>query len=104
MHVDGGAAPSFNLLDNNAYGSDQAHASPDDLRWKVRVQERRIQLLEQKLAAKDKVRVTSDYDPRIPEGPDLKEEMMFRGKGFKTQFHGATSVMTQIAQVRILAL
>jgi hypothetical protein len=28
--------------------------------------------------------------------------MMFRGKGFKTQFNGSTSVMSTIAQVELL--
>ena len=102
-HVDDGSA-SFIIRDNSANGTDQAHTSSDELRWKVRVQERRIEMLEQKLAAKDSRIGVSQYEDRLPEEPDFREVMMFRGKGFKTQFHGRTSVMSLIAQVRLLAL
>jgi hypothetical protein len=75
-------------------------SSLDALRWKARAQERRIEDLERKLAAKQDGGKPSQFVNVTPAGPDLEEEMMFRGKGFKTQFHGPTSVMCTIAQVR----
>ncbi|KAH7391748.1 hypothetical protein BKA66DRAFT_413199 [Pyrenochaeta sp. MPI-SDFR-AT-0127] len=99
VHADGGSS-SFAVPENNTH--DTAHSSPDELRWKLRVQERRIEMLEQKLAAKDSAKDPSQYEDRAPEEPELKEAMIFRGKGFKTQFQGATSVMSVIAQYREL--
>jgi hypothetical protein len=76
--------------------------SSDSLRWKMRMQERRLEMLEKKLAA------TSNGDNAGPsqlrdvpiKQSEIAEEMMFRGKGFKTQFHGTSSVMSMISQVR----
>ena len=96
---DGGA--SFAMLENRTHDLAHTHTSSEELRWKVRVQERRIELLEQKLAANVLKKNPSQYEDRVPEEPDFKEEMMYRGKGFKTQFHGATSIMSLIAQVRL---
>ncbi|KAH7401722.1 fungal-specific transcription factor domain-containing protein [Phaeosphaeria sp. MPI-PUGE-AT-0046c] len=69
------------------------------LQSKARAQERRIEELERKLAAKQADSSISHFqDLKTPE-PDTKKEMMFRGKGFKTQFNGSTSVMSLIGQV-----
>lgn len=76
-----------------------APTSAESLQWKIRIQERRIEMLEQKLAAKDSSRVLSQYEDVSPEEPELKEDLMYRGKGFKSQFHGATSIMSMIARV-----
>ncbi|KAF1836768.1 C6 zinc finger domain-containing protein [Decorospora gaudefroyi] len=91
-------APSFTLAERLADTNPSADAA-DALRWKVRTQEQRIAMLEQKLAAKNTARNPSQYDDVVPEEPEIKEEMMFRGKGFKTQFHGVTSVMSMISRV-----
>lgn len=75
----------------------------DALRWRLRMQERRIEMLEKKLAqASNEI---SNANPSQLRGlptkePEIVEEMMFRGKGFKTQFHGTSSVMSMISQVR----
>ena len=77
-----------------------AHSTSDALHWKLRMQERRIEALERKLAAEDDSRMAAKYGDFAPDEPIVEEEMMFRGKGFKTQFHGVTSVMSIIARVR----
>ncbi|KAF1914849.1 hypothetical protein BDU57DRAFT_453747 [Ampelomyces quisqualis] len=77
-------------------------ASFNALRFKARAQERRIAELERKLAEKEGCDDPSVYRTSRPAEPDGNEEMMFRGKGFKTQFHGSTSVMSTIAQFREL--
>jgi hypothetical protein len=85
-------------------GASDDHANPnssDALHWKMRMQERRIEMLEKKLAA------TSNCNNHSPsqlrdlhhKENEIAEEMMFRGKGFKTQFHGTSSVMSVISQV-----
>lgn len=74
----------------------------DTLRWKVRVQERRIEMLERKLAAKESIKPQSQYQDHLAGGePKIEEETMLRGKGFKTLFHGSTSVRSMIAHVRL---
>jgi hypothetical protein len=75
----------------------------DVLRHKARAQERRIEELERKLAATKSKDNPSIYKDTKPGEPDIQEEMMFRGKGFKTQFNGPTSVMSTIAQVWLSA-
>lgn len=77
-------------------------SSVDALRFKARAQERRIEELERKLAEKEGNDIPSIYRASKTAEPDSKEEMMFRGKGFKTQFNGSTSVMSTIAQVELL--
>ncbi|KAF1943391.1 C6 zinc finger domain-containing protein [Clathrospora elynae] len=94
-HADGGV--SFTLSERNANDFTSADSS-DALQWKVRIQERRIAMLERKLATMDSARNPSQYEDVSPEEPEIKEEMMFRGKGFKTQFHGVTSVMSMIVR------
>jgi hypothetical protein len=90
------SAQSGNDMQDHTTGETSLEA----LRWKARAQERRIEELERKLAAKDDGPKPSQFLTVVPAEPELKEEMMFRGKGFKTQFHGSTSVMSTIAQVQ----
>lgn len=71
----------------------------DALRWKLRMQERRIEMLEKKLAATSDSGSPSRLKIASTEETTSVEEMLFRGKGFKTQFHGTTSVMSMISQV-----
>ena len=73
--------------------------SLEALRWKARAQDRRIEELERKLVVKDDSSKPSHFLDVTPAETVHKEEIMFRGKGFKTQFHGSTSVMSTIAQV-----
>jgi hypothetical protein len=95
-HADGG--PSFTLTERPAEGNPSNETS-DALQWKIRTQERRIAILEQKLAAKDSTKNPSQYEDIVPGEPGIKEEFMFRGKGFKTVFHGVTSLMSMISRV-----
>ncbi|KZM21607.1 DNA binding [Ascochyta rabiei] len=82
---------------------DHVKDSPsNNLRWKLRVQERRIEMLEKKLAATVVNKNLSQLTHLPAKEPEIAEEMMFRGKGFKTQFHGSTSVMSMISQYRDL--
>lgn len=93
------------MLNMHDSGSNENHAKDDSLEalhWKMRLQERRIETLEKKLAATSNGNNASPSqlkDLPIKE-PEISEEMMFRGKGFKTQFHGTSSVMSMISQVR----
>jgi hypothetical protein len=73
--------------------------SMDDLRWKLRLQESKIEMLQRKLASATESKSLSEYRTVNSKELDIPEEMMFRGKGFKTQFHGTTSVMSMISQV-----
>lgn len=73
--------------------------SLDSLQWKIRCQDKRILELEQALSVGKHAKAPSQYHHVQPHTPNEKEQMMFRGKGFKTSFHGATSVMSTIAQV-----
>jgi hypothetical protein len=96
----GEGAPSYAADNNSAAGSSDA------LTWKLRMQERRIELMEKKLAGlADANEPPLDYPSRFddfqPEEPHLREEMMFRGKGFKTQFHGSTSALSSLATASI---
>jgi hypothetical protein len=88
------------LHETGAHNNGSGTASLDVLRSKARAQERRIEELERKLAATEGKDNPSFYRNSPPDEPEIKEEIMFRGKGFKTQFHGSTSVMSTIAQVR----
>ena len=91
--------PSFRSQRHDTADHVPAHMSSDALRYKVRAQERRIEMLEQKLAVKTGNLTHSRYQDVLPEEPEIEEEMMFRGKGFKTQFHGVTSIMSIIGCV-----
>lgn len=81
-------------------------ATLDMLRFQSRIQERRIQELERKLTVQESHNTPSQ--PRYAQSTEtqIKEEIMFRGKGFKTAFHGCSSVMSTISQVhgRVLGL
>ncbi|CAA9962431.1 C6 zinc finger domain containing protein [Pyrenophora teres f. maculata] len=69
----------------------------DVLRRKIQLQERRIAMLEQKLVVQVGSHKSSQYSNTVADEPDLKEEVMFRKKGFRSQFHGPTSVMSTIS-------
>ncbi|KAH7073125.1 fungal-specific transcription factor domain-containing protein [Paraphoma chrysanthemicola] len=101
LHADGHNA-DFAGAENGTQEHADVPTSLEALQWKSRAQERRIEELERKLASKEKNSDPSRYVGYHPAEPDQKEEMMFRGKGFKTQFHGSTSVMSTIAQYREL--
>ncbi|KAF1924386.1 uncharacterized protein M421DRAFT_424836, partial [Didymella exigua CBS 183.55] len=78
----------------------------DALRWKMRMQERRLEILEKKLAATSNGSSNRPSQLRTlpPDEPKITEEMIFRGKDFRTQFHGTTSVMSMISQYRDLQI
>ncbi|KAH6629865.1 hypothetical protein C7974DRAFT_194678 [Boeremia exigua] len=84
---------------NEDYTKDDA---PEALRWMLRMQERRIGMLEKALTTTSKSGNPSQLKDISVKEPEMTEEMMFRGKGFKTQFHGTTSVMSMISQYRDL--
>jgi hypothetical protein len=96
--ADGGHGTPFTLTERHA-GVHAPDSTSDALRWKVRTQERRIELLERQLAVKNSSKNPSQYEDVNPEEPQIEENIMFRGKSFKTQFHGGTSVMCIVAQV-----
>ncbi|KAF2644348.1 hypothetical protein P280DRAFT_496673 [Massarina eburnea CBS 473.64] len=100
-HMEAGSGPSFVQQDFHSAGA----ALPSDaLTWKLRVQERRLEMLEKKLAALDGAKSftfdtpSSRFDNLAPEEPRIREDMMFRGKGFKTQFYGSTSPLSSLSQ------
>lgn len=99
VHRDGHITP-YAPLENSLQEQVPDVSTLDALRWKARAQESRIEELERKLAARESNTNPSHFMNVKAEEPELEEEMMFRGKGFKTQFHGSTSVMSTIAQVR----
>lgn len=78
-------------------------SSLESMRLHARAQERRIEDLERQLAVVKRQEYSNHplrYSDIVPVEPDHgTEALMFRGKGFKTQFHGSTSVMSTIAQV-----
>ncbi|KAH8731528.1 hypothetical protein GQ44DRAFT_604058 [Phaeosphaeriaceae sp. PMI808] len=92
---------AFALPENGRSEHAPGSTSLDALLLKTRAQERRIELLERKLATKEN-KALSQFIDFSPVEPQIKEDMMFRGKGFKTQFCGSTSVMSTIAQFREL--
>ncbi|RMZ73896.1 C6 zinc finger domain containing [Pyrenophora seminiperda CCB06] len=69
----------------------------DALRWKIHVQERRIAMLEQRLAIQFDAKKSAQYTDIVAAEPAFKEEVMLRRKGFRSQFHGPTSVMSTIS-------
>ena len=89
----------FSIHDSGGNEDETKDGSSDALRWKVRLQERRIEMLEKQLAATTSNSNPSQLKDFPATEPKIAEEMMFRGKGFKTQFHGTTSVMSMISQV-----
>lgn len=74
----------------------------DVLQRKVRTQEERIALLEQQLTQRH-VKHKSQYHDVLLEEPAFAEEILLKGKGFKTQFHGVTSVMSIASTVSLTA-
>ncbi|KAF3005947.1 hypothetical protein E8E13_010120 [Curvularia kusanoi] len=84
---------------NGDYAKDEASEA---LRWKLRMQERRIEMLERQLTATSASDIPSQLKTATVQDSSVAEEMLFRGKGFKTQFHGTTSVMSMISQYRDL--
>ncbi|KAF2033867.1 hypothetical protein EK21DRAFT_57810 [Setomelanomma holmii] len=97
-----GPSTSFAGPESSMQEHGSAPTPLEALQWKARAQARRIEELERKLAANDNDNNPSRFRSLNPEDPGQKEEMMLRGKGFKTQFHGPTSVMSTIAQYREL--
>ncbi|KAF1974020.1 hypothetical protein BU23DRAFT_505779 [Bimuria novae-zelandiae CBS 107.79] len=78
--------------------------SSDSLNWKIRAQERRLEALENKLATQSGAGthshelLPSHYNDSEETEPRIHEEMMFRGKAFKTQFYGSTCSLSALAQ------
>lgn len=98
LHVDGvNANPGPIEVGTHQIGA--GTSSLDALQWKARIQERRILELESKLAAKESSINPSYHQDIHPQELNIKEEVMFRGKGFKTSFHGTTSIASTISQV-----
>lgn len=91
---------SFTLTARPADGDVPVDTS-DALQWKIQVQERRIAMLEQRLASQVNTRKASQYADMVADEPEIKEEVMFRRKGFKSQFQGPTSVMSTISTVHL---
>ena len=106
-HGEGGVAvfpPSENAVDGEPLSS---NISTDSLTWRFRMQERRLEAMERRLERINNANNPSyetppshleSFDVREQE-PVLKEDMVFRGKGFKTQFYGSTSVLSVLTQV-----
>ncbi|CAI6341507.1 unnamed protein product [Periconia digitata] len=96
-HVD--SVPAYGPLDH----TNVTNLPTDTLQWRLRVQERRVQALEKKLASIEGTKSNfSDVsvlqiDDSLEETP-LVEEIMFRGKSFKTQFTGTTSHLSAAGQ------
>jgi hypothetical protein len=109
--ANGGTRPPHMHDNTHAFAAPPA-PPPDSLGWQVRVQERRLALLERRLAHGDHSTAASpatlehyhdnDFDSQSAE-PTFREEMLFRGKGFKTQFYGSTSTISLMTQVSIEA-
>ncbi|KAF2649583.1 hypothetical protein K491DRAFT_610463 [Lophiostoma macrostomum CBS 122681] len=111
-HANGGPAPPHmhDINHNHAFAALPAPPA-DSLSWQLRAQERRLAVLERRLANTDSSTAASPaaperyhedhFDPQAAE-PTLQEEMMFRGKGFKTQFYGSTSAISLLTQFREL--
>ncbi|KAF2266273.1 hypothetical protein CC78DRAFT_491947 [Lojkania enalia] len=109
-HVEAGVGVAFAVQSEHGRnetlsGSIQA----DSLTWTLRAQERRLELLERKLAKSDGSQDPfsnapshmPDFDWQEAE-PKISEAIMFRGKGFKTQFYGSTSPLSIINQFNVL--
>lgn len=101
--IEGGNAPIV-LKERSRKTPTPADVAPTVLEWKVRSQERRIESLERRLVAHSPKDDPLQHEHFTLQEPGMKEEMMFRGKGFKTAFHGATSIMSSIAVYRELQL
>ncbi|EUC38572.1 hypothetical protein COCCADRAFT_82706 [Bipolaris zeicola 26-R-13] len=91
------------LLAERPANINQSADTRDILQRKVRAQEERIALLEQQLAQRQ-TKHKSQYHDVLPEEPTFTEDILLRGKGFKTQFHGVTSVMSIVSTYHELHL
>jgi len=97
FHIEGTASSNGLVTTDNGNSDVTSTDLPSHgLESKIRIHERRIQILESKVAAGWLDSAAS----RCKDQPEALEEMMFRSKGFKTTFHGATSIMSSIARVR----
>jgi hypothetical protein len=82
-----------------------ASVPQDTLNWKLRVQERRLEVVEGKLVALGGTKnpsfdaLSSHFENSSPAELRITEDIMFRGKGFKTQFYGSTSPLSSLHQV-----
>ncbi|EMD62208.1 hypothetical protein COCSADRAFT_201701 [Bipolaris sorokiniana ND90Pr] len=91
------------LLAEQPTDIDHSADTCDNLQRKVRAQEECIALLEQQLAQRQTKHKSQYYDV-LPEEPKFTKEILLRGKGFKTQFHGVTSVMSIVSTYHELHL
>ncbi|KAF2876214.1 hypothetical protein BDV95DRAFT_625539 [Massariosphaeria phaeospora] len=108
LHMNGNShgdhASHFVLPESGLNGAHlPSTASSEALTWKLRVQERRLEMMEKKFARWDKT--TSDpwdapsyLEDVKPDATKIFEQTMFRGKGFKIQFYGTTSPYSLIAK------
>ncbi|KAF1994474.1 hypothetical protein P154DRAFT_567319 [Amniculicola lignicola CBS 123094] len=105
-HLEGGIGlNNFPQPDSGLGPTPNSNIAPDALTWKLRIQERRLGLLERQIARMDNTRgdvnapssIVNNLDDH-EDDPKIKECFMFRGKSFKTQFYGSTSPMTLIGQ------
>ncbi|KAI4949954.1 hypothetical protein J4E86_007909 [Alternaria arbusti] len=94
-HRDRGAA-SLALTELPVESEPSSDAS-NALQRKLKTQERRIAILEQKLINRNGGGNPPQYGEFVPHEPKITEEIMFRGKGFRSQFNGATSIMSMIS-------
>jgi hypothetical protein len=97
-HRDRGAA-SLALTELPVESEPSSDAS-NALQRKLKTQERRIAILEQKLINRNGGGNPPQYGEFVPHEPKITEEIMFRGKGFRSQFNGATSIMSMISTVQ----
>ncbi|KAF2499032.1 hypothetical protein BU16DRAFT_503030 [Lophium mytilinum] len=105
MNGAGMAAPSH-VQTNMPFMPPPAHGgalSSDSVTWKMHAQQRRIEMLEKKLARLDTSQSTpatgfSQDDETLNTIEPPKESVMFRGSGFKTHFYGSTSPMALLVQ------
>lgn len=96
----GATNSAFTLYDGGMNEASVNDITSSPLYAKIRAQERRISTLEKRLAATTANKNLSHYTAIPALDFIVPEEIMFRGKGFKTQFHGSTSVMSMISQVK----
>lgn len=106
-HANGASTSGFAPLEHRNNGFVSANSAPtESMEWKLRVQERRLDELERRLAEKNEEGFSTSLNPAMhrirfeaDDGPVSAEQMMFRGKGFKTHFYGSTSPFALITQV-----
>lgn len=81
----------------------QSNLSTESLTWNLRTQNRRIEALETRVASLDGTRGFSAPAHANGEAkqPPVQERLMFKGRGFKTQFYGSTSQLSLLNNVMI---